>query len=288
MARPVAEVPLSLVVLALARNCEPHLPRFAGFIDLLQSQGYAVQAIVGEDGSTDGTRRALTELSQKRPITVEDTSFIQRFGGRLNRLAQGRERLRIIARALEPRPDIVAVLDVDDVIEAPISAAALKSELVGLRDDPRTFGASATSDPHYYDVLAFADEELDPADLEARIADAKHNPLTYYGFLARNIYDVQDRIAHTKRDAISAFNGLAFYKAAPYFESSYLGTGTGRLSEHVVLNRGIAARTGARMRISSTIVMKTPDDHRRRGVVGFWWYRARKYAGRLLKRATRK
>ena len=65
----------SILFLCLARDCADTIPRFFSYLRRLESQGFRCAAIIGENGSRDGTRELIKRASGVH-IELLDTSFM--------------------------------------------------------------------------------------------------------------------------------------------------------------------------------------------------------------------
>ncbi|PZU95192.1 MAG: hypothetical protein DI527_01365 [Chelatococcus sp.] len=263
------------VFLGLGRDCADTLPGFLSLLDQLNAEGLAAFAIIGENGSRDGSRALLQAAEQAGKVKLVPTEFMSREPDRLRRMALGRERLKQALGMSGLQPRVVCVVDLDNVLARPPTVASLAGAAAKL-DRPGVFGVSATSRPHYYDLLAFHDETRGFDTLLAELAQARGNILAYHRFFRARIYPHQQALTADHEIACtSTFNGLCLYTAERYRMGSYLEDGPSRC-EHVAFNLGLADRTGARMLIDPDLVLATPDDHRQERFAPFAWRRLKK------------
>lgn len=261
--------------LALAKDCAPTIPHFLELLQALRLSGSSVTAFVGENGSRDGTQTLLEQAQMRGEIILVPTAFMASEPERLKRMALGRERLKseLEASGLEPR--FVCVLDIDNVIAVPPSVPALLAAAAKL-DRPGVFGVSASSRPHYYDLLAYEDEQRSFATLLDELAISRSGIVKYYRFFCSRIYPHQRALTSDREIACaSTFNGLCLYRAGTYRLGSYRQVGAG-LCEHLVFNRRLAALTGGTMLIDPDLVLRTPRDHAAQSFLPFAWQRFRK------------
>ncbi|WP_245928394.1 glycosyltransferase family 2 protein [Bosea psychrotolerans] len=264
-----------VVFLSLARNCAATIPSFLGLLAALRAEGLTVVAFVGENGSRDGTRELLQREDANGRIVLVPTPFMAEEPDRLKRMALGRERLKneFEAAGLEPR--FVCVLDIDNVIASPPSIAVLLAAAAKL-ERPGIFGVSATSRPHYYDLLAFQDDLRSFETLLEELAGSRSNIFAYYRFFCSRIYPHQQALTDDREiECASTFNGLCLYRTDAYRLGSYLQPGPS-ICEHLVFNRRLAERTGARMLIDPGLILNTPIDHSQQSFLPFAWRRLRK------------
>lgn len=269
------------VFLALAKDCAATIPRFLDLLGSLRRDGIGVAAFVGENGSSDGTPALLQRAQMLGDLTLVPTPFMAAEPQRLRRMALGRERLK---RALDEsgiETRFVCVLDIDNVIAKPPPTAALLGAASKL-DRPGIFGVSASSRPHYYDLLAFEDGQRSFATLLDDLARSRSGIVRYHRFFRSRIYPHQRALTSDQEIACaSAFNGLCLYRSGTYRLGSYLDGGSG-LCEHLVFNRRLAALTGGAMLIDPGLVLSTPADHAEQSFLPFAWRRLRKLAASSL------
>lgn len=271
------------VFLALAKDCATTIPRFLELLGTLRRNGVSVAAFVGENGSQDGTRLLLQRAEGRGEIILVPTPFMANEPERLRRMALGRQRLKneLEASGIEPR--FVCVLDIDNVIARPPSIAALL-EAASKLDRQGVFGVSATSRPHYYDLLAFQDEHRSFDTLLDDLAKSRVDIFEYYRFFRSRIYPHQQALT-TNREitCASSFNGLCLYRAETYRLGNYLQAGPS-ICEHLVFNRRLATLTGGAMLIDPGLVLRTPMDHAQQSFLPFAWRRLRKLVALPLHR----
>jgi hypothetical protein len=275
------------VFLALAKDCAATIPRFLELLGTLRRDGVDVAAFVGENGSSDGTQALLQRAQMLGELTLVPTPFMAAEPQRLRRMALGRERLK---RALDEsgiETRFVCVLDIDNVIARPPPTAALLGAASKL-ERPGIFGVSASSRPHYYDLLAFEDEHRSFATLLDDLARSRSGILQYHRFFRSQIYPHQRALTSDQEIACaSTFNGLCLYHSGIYRQGSYLD-GSSSLCEHLVFNRRLAALTGGAMLIDPGLVLSTPADHAERSFLPFAWRRLRKLAASSLDQRPRR
>lgn len=261
--------------LALARDCAGTVPRFLDLLGTMRRSGLSVAAFVGENGSRDGTDALLASAEARGEIVLVPTAFMAREPRRLRRMALGRERLKAELEASGIEPRFVCVVDIDNAIARPPTVPALLAAAAKL-DRDGVFGVSATSRPHYYDLLAFQDEHRSFETLLDELAKNRGDIVRYYRFFRSRIYPHQRALTVDREIACaSTFNGLCLYRADIYRRGSYLGAGPD-VCEHLTFNRRLAALTGGTMLIDPGLVLLTPGDHAERSFLPFAWQRLRK------------
>ena len=273
-----AAPPITVRFLCLARNCAGTIPRFLHYLQQLEAVGILPSVLVGENGSSDGTR-ALLEAAAGERFALLDTSFMDGVPGRLTRMAMGRQALLESARTQASGEDFVCVADLDNVMLSPPAPSAVRAALDYLAPDSPYFAVGATSEPFYYDVLSLRAEGHDYSTLHTDIAAAKKKPATYFHFHKHRIYASQIR-ATTGEPVVcsSSFNGFCLYKARNYYLGSYRAPDEALVCEHVSLNQSLAQQTQGKMLVLPTLKVRMPDDH---GPVGFWRF----WADRMRKLA---
>jgi hypothetical protein len=272
--------------LALARDCAGTVPRFLELLETLRRSGSRIVAFVGENGSRDETRTLLQRAEARGEIILVPTAFMAAEPERLRRMALGRERLKHELESSGISPRFVCVLDIDNVIATPPAVPALLGAASKL-GRPGIFGVSASSRPHYYDLLAFEDQQRSFTTLLDDLAKSRTDIFAYYGFFRSRIYPHQRALTSDREIACaSTFNGLCLYRADSYRLGSYLQAGPA-LCEHLVFNRRLAALTGGLMLIDPGLLLRTPADHAERDFLPFAWRRLRKLAAHPLSRLHR-
>lgn len=263
------------VFLALAKNCAGTIPRFLELLATLRRNGSSVTAFVGENGSSDGTRALLQRAQMLGEIRLVPTPFMADEPRRLRRMALGREQLKRELDASGIQTRFVCVLDIDNVIVQPPSPTALLAAAAKL-DRPGVFGVSASSRPHYYDLLAFEDEHRSFTTLLDDLAQSRSGIFQYHRFFRSRIYPYQRALTSDREITCgSAFNGLCLYRADIYRLGSYLDAASD-ICEHLVFNRHLGALTGRTMLIDPSLVLRTPADHAEQSLLPFAWRRLRK------------
>lgn len=267
--------PQDFAFLALAKDCAATIPRFLGLLETLRRHGLGVTALVGENGSRDGTRMLLERAQERGEITLVPTAFMADEPERLRRMALGRERLKSMFEASGIEARFICVLDIDNVLAAPPTVSALLAAASKL-ERPGIFGVSATSRPHYYDLLAFEDSHRSFVTLLDDLARSRTDIVAYYRFFRSRIYPQQRALTSDHEIAcVSTFNGLCLYRADGYRLGSYLQAGHA-ICEHLVFNRRLASLTGGAMLIDPGLVLRTPGDHAEQSFLPFAWRRLRK------------
>lgn len=262
-----------VLFLALARDCAATIPGALEGLNRLQDHGLRVHMVVGEDGSSDGTRELL-EAATNGAVTVVDTSFMAGTSSRLKRMALGRQ--YVADQSADIASEIIAVVDLDEPFLERIEPEVFAEKTRRLKEGG-VFALAASSRPSYYDLLAFEDENRSFTDLDQQIGKRRRNPIEYYKFFRDFIYPAQNDLT-TDGDIVcrSAFNGLCLYPTEIYTLGSYLTDDENWICEHLTFNRAVAAKTGRHMVVDGSIKLPTPLEHGRRSLLGFVLQRAKK------------
>jgi hypothetical protein len=262
--------PMNILFLCLARDCEDTLPRFFSYLEQLKSHEMHCTAIIGENGSRDGTR-TLIEQATCPEIELVDTTFMERGKSRLVRMAIGRQALLEAANGRGVDQDYICVVDLDNIMREPPEPEAVMNGIERLKSDKNLFAIGATSLPVYYDLLSLRTEGHDYSNLNAEIAAAKMRPLTYFQFHQRRIYSNQRLMTRPYPIlCTSSFNGFCVYNASDYWLGTYRAHNEANVCEHVTFNSSIAQATGKRMLIMPDLIVRAPADHAPVGFFRFW------------------
>ena len=274
------ESPIGILFLCLARNCANTVPLFFAYLERLEIYNFRCRAIIGENGSSDGTRK-LIEEAVGPGLDLLDTSFMANTKSRLARMAMGRQALLEVAEARGISEDYICVCDLDNVTNRPPDPAVVRTAVNRLRMDGTLFAIGASSRPVYYDLLSLRVEGHDFSRLNEEITEAKKRPFSYLQFHRRRIYSNQRLM--TRSDPIfcaSSFNGFCLYNAQDYRLGSYRAPDEADVCEHVSLNLSVGLATGKRMQIMHELTIQTPSDHFVDGFFHFWIGRIREHLRR--------
>jgi hypothetical protein len=267
---------ISILFLCLARNCAGTISVFYEYLNRLEKHGFCCAAIIGENGSSDGTR-SLIEQAARPKITLLDTSFMVEGKSRLIRMAMGRQALLEEAVTRGIGKDYICVVDLDNAIAIPPDPAAFRAAVERLKDDTALFAIGATSFPVYYDLLSLRVEGYEfLSNLNREITEAKKRPLSYFRFHKERIYSNQRLMTSTAPIlCASSFNGFCLYNSADYLLGSYRAHDEENVCEHVSHNLSIGRITGKKILISPELVIQAPADHIPVGFFRFWFDRIR-------------
>ena len=254
--------------LALARDCANSLPVLFALMRDLEAKGYLVSAVIGENGSKDGTRTVLLKAALNIQLEVIDTEFMATIPNRLERMARGREALK--NRASDQDADYICVVDVDTVLNKHLNVNLFIALIEELSEAKTVFGVCAASYPVFYDILSLRMEHgvLNDADILNQFVSNrdKRKPLRNYVrkiLLMESCYRRQEEIGTgSGKTFLSAFNGLCVYRAKDYFAGSYIGDF--QLCEHVTLNENLAKNCGSGILVSRFFHLDAPVEHTRK------------------------
>lgn len=281
----VEKMPDRILFLCLARDCAETIPLFFAFLKGLEAHGFNCTAIIGENGSSDGTRSLIEQETGSR-ITLLDTVFMREGGNRLINMAMGRQALLNAAIARGNSEDYICVMDLDNVMATSPTPSAVRSAIERLQADGTLFAIGATSFPVYYDLLSLRIEGFDfLSNLNAEIQDAKKRPISYYCFHRKYIYKNQ-RLMTSAAPVLcaSSFNGFCLYVAKDYLRGSYRSPDEANVCEHVNFNLSIGTATGKKMLIAPELTIQAPADHIFAGFFRFWFDRIWKRLPRVRKK----
>jgi hypothetical protein len=245
---------------------------------LLSDQKLTSCAIIGENGSTDGTREAF----QGSNVRLVDTSFLGTIARRLEKMAKGRQHLADIARDYSPLA--YCVLDLDNTLSITPDTESIFRATEKLRSGPY-FAHSAQSRPFYYDILAFEKYNNSYIDITSTIRTAMEScdPAQYYRTFRDNVYSLQrDLTSISPIECISAFNGFCLYRPEAFRSGSYVQGADLSICEHVNFHRSIHRATGQVMQINPELCVAMPPEHGPTSAINFFFARAMKYARRTL------
>lgn len=214
----------SVAILGCARNCSAYLGRSLRNVRLITSQFQHNRVFLFENDSEDTTRQALQRFVLESPSTRTLTTerfLAARAPGRTRRLAYIRQRLHEKLAASGYTPEVVVVLDLDDV------GASCPGRLYHFLSSACTFAGWDAAFP----MLSY--------DRAAWRAWPGRQPRLGVGVPGRPV-----RVA-------SGFNGIGVYKGGVYARGSYRMPGQqllGRHSrpgpcEHVTFHASLGPRT---------------------------------------------
>ena len=211
-----------IIFLGLAQSCEKHINKF---LDLAYeiSLEKNIHVFIGENGSNDFTFDVISKskLNDIGILTFIDTTFIEKFNDRIERLANARQKLKNSILNKNLIADYVCVVDLDDVLNKNFNKELIFDLLNNLKKNfTKYFAISVKSEPFYYDILNFESFEFPNRQVKQLQNNKK---ISSYNLRKKNIYDVQKKISKLNDiKAISAFNGLCIYNFNEFISSDYL------------------------------------------------------------------
>lgn len=205
-----ATCPGSVAILGCARNCARYLPRSLPNVLVAARVFKDHRVILFENDSSDGTATILRRFVSQDPARralVTERFLCARAPGRTRRLAYVRQRLQSMLAQSSFRPDVVVVMDLDDVCAHAPAAHLSRFLRLGA-----TFGGWDAAFPRLsYDLAAWRPHPLSAyKTIEAALAASKGRPM---------------RIG-------SSFNGIGLYKWGVYAAGSYQAPGQRLLGRH--------------------------------------------------------
>lgn len=259
-----------VALLALARNCEQSLPRLFSLLAHLSSLGLSVSCYIGENDSTDGSRRIIAAKSALDPsVVLVETGQMREIPNRFARMAKGREMVREAWMGHGSECDYVCVIDVDTVLPNDPTCIDLLGAIDTLSTNDQIAAISACSYPYYYDLLALRMQGLFNFDISPSLKFGSQDPLFHYLVHARMIYPMQRKVtALLPLKTDSSFNGMCLYRAEDYASVSYCRNPLLDECEHVDLCRQLCI-DGRYILAGQWFKLNTPPEHGPKGILGF-------------------
>lgn len=254
-----------LAVIAAARDCEPHLPAALGNLAALSSRYHEAHFVFAVSDCRDRTEERLKQwLGQGRTGTVLQLGALETsIQARTMRIAAARN---ACLEALQPRAgdfDHLLVADLDDVLGGTVSCDAFGRAATWLDEAGERVAVTANCLPRYYDTWALRHERWCPYDVWQPIWNRPAD-CSFEEALFREVFRRQIVLpAHLPPiPVLSAFGGLALYKARPALNARYQGADqTGRpVCEHVAFNQTVT-RSGGRMFIFPSLQVQAGAGH---------------------------
>ncbi len=256
-----------IIFLCLAKNVENTITKLFEFHQKLNQQEIKSLVLIGENDSKDKTLNTIIEFSKiDNDIIYVDTSNINIYKNRIERLTHGRNFLKNYLTTNNYKSKFVSIVDVDDVINCELNIEnfiKLLRHLEKNKDD--LFGISAKSKPFYYDMLNLFIKDYYEKDV-LKVQSNKNLYKSYY-LRKKNIYRFQKKITDIKKSikAISAHNGFCVYLYEDYISGEYLEDKNKNIQqiipEHIIINRSIHEKTNKFMLVSDNFFVKTPKEH---------------------------
>jgi len=255
------------VFLGVARDCASHLPgvldninRFAGTYEtaafcfvISDTSDDTVPLLEAwlSTGSRHGRVIDLGELSARLPLRTERIAYARNAG----------------LGAIEHSPwsafDDLVVVDLDDVLAAPIDVGSFVRAKRWLAAEPSRSGVFASAAPRYYDIWALRHDRWCPSDCWHAIWERSEGE----AFEAAKFREVFARQIELPIDlppieVRSAFGGLGIYRLPRALAARYCGLDDRRreVSEHVAFNAALTAM-GARLHVFPGLRVHAPPEH---------------------------
>ncbi len=253
----------SIVILGLAQNCSSHLKIFFEFIDKIEPNFKKLYLIIGENDSKDNTLKYLKSYKNKKVnYKVINTSLMQKYSHRLERMARGREYLS--KKISKYKPDYVAWFDLDDILSGGINTKEFMDSIRILKKSNKLFGVSAISYPYYYDILSLRVKNFFMKNIF--FISKVREPFLGFKERKKYVYDVQRRIGNSNILSVSSFNGACIYKFKYYKFSSYVNFNKSKKLireqvEHVTFNNFLHNKFKKYILINKNLKLKMPIEH---------------------------
>lgn len=255
----------SIVFLGLAKNSANTLDYFFNFFQKIKQEYKDCYLIIGENDSTDETKKILNKFSKKnKNFMLVDTSFVKKFRFRLEKMANLRECLKLRIKKIKKKFDYVCWFDLDDVLANSLNVNKFLESNKKLVNNQKLFGLSSNSKPYYYDILSFRKKNF----FTKNIYKISLNKNLISGFRLRKkfIYDIQKEILKITDDiyTFSSFNGMCIYHYKYFKLGSYIDKKKIMRSqvEHVTFNKKIHDKTKKLILLDKNFVMNLPDEHK--------------------------
>lgn len=263
-AEPEPSVAISharVLICGVARNCEQSIANSVAALYDAAKQFGEVRFHIVESDSSDGTIRALGQLSELYPLTFQSEGKLRRtMPLRTERIAYCRNQLVDLVRASEfGEIDFVLMADLDGLNES-ISAEGLSS----CWEVQAPWGVLTANQPNgYYDIWALRHSDWMPGDCweNYRSLEPKFGKK-----IAKEIAVSSRQIAIPTSARVievdSAFGGLGLYRTTAFLSGKYRGTNPdgSEICEHVPFHAQLRG-AGHRIFINPAFVNSTPQEH---------------------------
>lgn len=244
---------MSIAFTGCARNCEGKLLEGIELAERLGRYFKSSQILVYENDSTDRTREVLASLAAQGRIQLLTESHLDfHLPFRTQRLSYARNKLMREVR--RHHPDLFCVMDLDGINGSDFSEAGFLSNFSYLPCWDAVFPANTSL---YYDIWAFRNQDLCPADYERRLNTM--NPALGSDAIFDLCLNQLQKIDFTKLNGWlpvdSAFGGMGLYKTSKFQFANYCGTaGDYEACEHVSFHRD-AVEAGAKLYINPAFLV---------------------------------
>lgn len=253
------------VFFGVARDCAAHLPGVLANLERFSACYEAASFMFVVSDTIDGSRSILDQwLGRGRRGKVIDLGALQaRLPMRTERIAHARNvGLDEIERSW-PAHDHLIVVDLDDVLAAPVAVENFAHCAAWLDAEPQRAGVFANAAPRYYDIWALRHELWCPEDcwqpIWERPAFESFESAKLREVFARQI-NIPPWLAPVP--VRSAFGGLAIYRMTFASMQRYSGSDAQRRerSEHVAFNEAIG-QAGGELHIFPALKVHAPRQH---------------------------
>ncbi|MFZ5780044.1 MAG: hypothetical protein ACOY4R_07520 [Pseudomonadota bacterium] len=255
------------VFLGVARDCAPHLPGVLENVGRFAATYEAAAFCFVVSDTSDGTVPLLEAWlsSGRRPGRVIDLGELSaRLPLRTERIARARN---TALDAIEASPwsafDDLVVVDLDNVLGAPIDVGSFLQAKRWLAGEPLRGGVFASATPRYYDIWALRHEHWCPSDCWHAIWERSEGE-AFEAAKFREVFARQIALpVHLPPIEVrSAFGGLAIYRLPLALAARYCGLDARerQVSEHVAFNAALTA-LGARLHVFPALRVKAPPEH---------------------------
>jgi len=253
---------IDIAFLGLAQNCEIYLDNFFKVLNEVKKKN-SIKVLIGENDSKDLTFDKIhRNILINDDIQFIDTTFIEKFNDRIERLALAREELKVTLEKLDISPKFVCVVDLDDVLNSSFNANTIYDLIETLqKNKSKYFAISVKSKPYYYDILNFESDEFINHNVKSLQNNKKINS---YSDRKKKIYDLQLKLTLKENfDCISGFNGMCIYFYEDYIKSNYYDpTNNNDITpEHLYLNRKLNKITGKKLFVENYF-LQMPYEHK--------------------------
>jgi hypothetical protein len=244
---------LSIVFTGCARNCEAKLQEGIALAERLGRYFKSSLILVYENDSTDRTRDVLADLAAQGRIQLLTESHLDfHLPFRTQRLSYARNKLLREVRRHEP--DLFCVMDLDGINGSDFSESGFLSNFSYFNCWDAVFPANTSL---YYDIWAFRNKDLCPADYERRLNTL--NPVlgsvTIFDMCLNHLQKIDFTKLNGWLPVDSAFGGMGLYKTNKFQFANYCGTaGDYEACEHVSFHHDATA-AGAKLYINPSFLV---------------------------------
>jgi hypothetical protein len=249
----------------IARNCAPHLGAVLKNLAQLSSlYDEATFVFVVSDSSDDTVSMLARWISAGRAGRVIDLGNLEKdLPRRTERLAFARNAYLDELRRSKADYDHLIVVDLDDVLVPPVSAADFEKALKWLDAVPAKAAVFANARPRYYDLWALRHPFWLPHDCWQRVHFREAGEQTVE-LEIREVYGKMIKIRRSDRPVrvLSAFGGIAVYRLGLALKGRYVGIDAldRETCEHVAFNQSVR-EAGGQLYIYPPLMVEAPTEH---------------------------